>query len=375
MNDTDKQDSLLSDINDVLNKEIIEDWRRLASRSGVSADDPRDLRLELRYDGSPKGYFRFEFKVRDRSSDRGRFFNVTDRSKGLQWFFNFLMRLKFNPKYLDHQRDAIYLLDEPGSYLHSSAQEELLKALRTISETNTILYCTHSQHLLDPDIVNVARTRIVSKETAIIRVIPFGSANTSDYLGALTPLYNALHLRSGVFNRKIAKAVICEGITDYYFFKMLTEFSAEFDFDVLDFIPGSGAGHLKDLISMCIAWADDFVVLLDSDDAGTKARDRYERFFGAQEARRFIHYSMPGQSDNVTLESFLSQDDAARVLELTGAKHLKSGIIELYYESETARGRIFRALDQQTIVNLSQVKMALTRLQSGVLNLNQVRSL
>ena len=149
--DGDERDSLLHDIKDVLNEEIIEDWLKLGRWAPNFADDPDILNLELRYDKDGTGNFRFEFKVVDRSSEKGRFFSVVHRSKGFQWYFNFLMKLKFNPKYRKEQTGAIYLLDEPGSYLHSSAQDELLYALREISDTNSIVYCTHSQHLLNPD--------------------------------------------------------------------------------------------------------------------------------------------------------------------------------------------------------------------------------
>jgi hypothetical protein len=362
MNDRDERDSLLSDIQDELNKEVMEDWRRLRTWSGALADEPGDLFLELRYHVMGKLGFRFEFKVQDRTIARGRFFNVVDRSKGFQWFFNFLMKLKFNPKYQNQQSGAIYLLDEPGSYLHSSAQEELLKELKGISETNTIIYCTHSQHLLDPDIINIAQTKIVSKDKGEIAVVPFGSATTSNYQGALTPLYNALQLRSGVFNRRLSKAVICEGITDYYFFSMLTRHSRKHRIPNLDFIPGGGAGHLKDLISMAIAWADDYLVLLDSDSAGTRAKRAYAKFFGSHEGDRILTYATPQQSDDVTLEDFLSQDDQQRLLDTTGASHVKAAIATLYYSDQQYQESLFQSLDSATLDNLTLITERLKQL-------------
>ena len=54
------------------------------------------------------------------------YFFVMDRSKGFYWFFNFVMKLEFNPKVVENSDvDAIYLLDEPGSYLHATAQSKL----------------------------------------------------------------------------------------------------------------------------------------------------------------------------------------------------------------------------------------------------------
>lgn len=352
MEDRDDRESLLSDIQDELNREIMEDWRRLRSSSPALADEPGDLILELRYHPGDQG-FGFEFKVQDRSTDKGRFFNVVDRSKGFQWYFNFLMKLKFNPKYQAEQSGAIYLLDEPGSYLHSSAQEELLRALKGISETNTIIYCTHSQHLLDPDVINIGQTRIVSKDKGVIAVVPFGSAGTDNYQGALTPLYNALQLRTGPFNRQMKRVVICEGITDYYFFTMLLRYSKQHLVSGLDLLPGAGAGHLKELITMAIAWADDFLVLLDSDEAGNTAHARYEAFFGVSESSRFVRYATPERAVDIRLEDFLSHDDQQRLLDLTGAGTVKTAYAELYHGSEAQKKKMFTNLDAITVSNLS----------------------
>ena len=102
--------------------------------------------------------------------------HVTQRSKGFQWFFNFIMKLKFNPKYTQNPENAIYLLDEPGSYLHSSAQTELLKKLCDIGKNNTIVYCTHSQYLLDPDVINIGWIKICSKVDGKINLVDYGNS-------------------------------------------------------------------------------------------------------------------------------------------------------------------------------------------------------
>jgi ABC-type Na+ transport system ATPase subunit NatA len=357
INDPDERDGLLNDINDVLDKEIMSDWRKLKRWSGSLADDPADIKLELRHNASSNNQsFEFQFKVTDRSRRRKRVFDVVDRSKGFQWLFNFLMKLKFNPKYLDVQTGAIYLLDEPGSYLHSSAQEELLKELEEISKTNTILYCTHSQHLLDPNIINIGQTRIVSKEQGAIRVIPFGSAETDNYQGALTPLFHALQLRTGIFNRNIKKAVITEGITDYYFFEMLRKYLKKWNFGEINFIPGAGAGQLKELISWSISWTESYLVILDSDDQGVSEKQRYERFFGARQAERFILLSTPSVPNGVKLEDFLSENDKQRFLDETNAKHAKNAITEAFFMPKERQKRLISKLDSTTLDNLSILK-------------------
>jgi hypothetical protein len=160
LNNKDQKDDILSDIEDVLNKEIIDEWKRI-KKSGFRnfADDSDNLSLELKCEETT-----FTFKVRDKSNkEKKRTFNVNERSKGFQWFFNYMIKLKFNPRYKLRKEDSIFLLDEPGSYLHSSAQSELLKELKSVSEKNTIVYCTHSQYLLNPKTIKLGSIKIAEK--------------------------------------------------------------------------------------------------------------------------------------------------------------------------------------------------------------------
>jgi len=221
----DDRDNLLNDIQDTLNKEVIQDWKNLKQYGKNLNDEPEDLELELKHKLlEDKRKIIFNFKVRDKTNKNARMFNITQRSKGFQWFFNFIVKLKFNPKYQENQNGAIYLLDEPGSYLHTSAQEELLNKLKDISNTNSILYCTHSQYLLDPEKINISRIKIAKKENGDIKIIPFCSSGIKHNDGALTPLYQALHVNSGIFNKDLNSLLITEGITEFYLFNMLNKY-------------------------------------------------------------------------------------------------------------------------------------------------------
>lgn len=355
---------LLYDVQDTLNEQIVEQWKDLKKKGRTSlADDEGELELLLNFTEDEE-YFNFEFNIVDKSANnKKRTFNIVERSKGFQWFFNFILKLKFNSKYRDDYSNAIYLLDEPGSYLHSSAQEELLKELKDISKTNTVIYCTHSQHLLDPEVINISSIRIAEKINGLIFLKDFNSLGNSNSQGALTPLYTALHLRTGLQNQNLGKVVITEGITDYYLFRMLVKYTTHIKVNKLQFIPGAGAQHLKDIISMAIAWSDNYLVLLDSDTEGRNAFKKYKKYFGEKEALRFFKYEKPNKKDNVVLEEFFSEDDAKKLLEITGIDNLKSAIIFLYFtEDETIRRRFIKKLSVETINNMSIVFIKLNEL-------------
>ena len=120
--DADDRAGTLSDVSDELQKNIINDWKNLKILEKDLDKEIGDLELELNYNkNEASGEHVFEFKVKDKKNQgKKRSFPITDRSKGFQWFFNFAIKLKYNHKYVENPRNAIYLLDEPGSYLHSS---------------------------------------------------------------------------------------------------------------------------------------------------------------------------------------------------------------------------------------------------------------
>lgn len=356
MEDRNDQISLLSDVSDTLNTEILAEWQKLRLRgSPLVSEEERasDLQLRMNYEpASDSGDYTIEFRVVDRSSSgRERQFGVQERSKGFQWFFNFFIKLKFNAKYKSHPSGAIYLLDEPGSYLHSSAQAELLRTIKDLSDLNTILYCTHSQYLLDPETINVSSVRIANKVAGKIEMRPFGSAGSPNSAGALSPLYDALHLHAGVFDGQPSYVVITEGITDFYLFRLLQTYT-ELVPKHLSFLPGAGASKLKELISFAIAWAVDYVVLLDDDRAGRTEFTNYRRFFGEEEAKRFYLYRIPGEKQDVELEDLISDMDTAKLHELTEVDDTKAGIIKLYFLSNDVRKEYVTQLDETTLKNL-----------------------
>ncbi len=210
--DEDERLDFLDEVAEVLNQDIISEWKMLKTAHAAFDEAESDsLRLSIKADKTEVG-FTFKFKVEDTEAEgHNRRFDITNRSKGFQWFFNFIVKLKFNPKYKEHPNDAIYLLDEPGSYLHSSAQEELLKKLVEISHDNTILFCTHSQYLLDPEVINLNDVRIVAKSEGAISIINYGDIDTDRNGGAYSALNDALHLKYGFPINPLGKVLLVEG--------------------------------------------------------------------------------------------------------------------------------------------------------------------
>lgn len=355
--DNDTKTNIKSDIEDELNKQIIKEWKRIKKSGKALADDSSnlDLLLEEEEDGT------FAFKVRDKSKlGKRRIFNIGNRSKGFQWFFNYMIKLKFNPNYKKKLEDSIFLLDEPGSYLHSAAQMELLNELKRVSKDNTIIYCTHSQYLLNPDVIQLGSIKIAEKSKSKIDLQPYGSYKSKKDKSALSPIYQALQLNFA--HDFVGKVVITEGITDYYLFSILQSKTSFIDKSI-KFIPSSGASQSSTLISLAIPFADDFVVFLDNDKAGKDALKKYTREFGEQIETKLYLY----QSDKTKfeLEDYLSKDVQSKLLEITKTTKVKRALGFLFYDYSKEQNNFIKSLDTETKNNLEEITNRLNELKTS----------
>lgn len=343
LTDKDQKDDILSDIEDVLNKEIIDEWKRI-KKSGFKnfADDSDNLSLELKCEDNI-----FTFKVRDKSNkEKKRTFNVSERSKGFQWFFNYMIKLKFNPRYKVKKENSIFLLDEPGSYLHSSAQSELLKELKSVSEKNTIVYCTHSQYLLNPKTIKLGSIKIAEKENSTINLIEYGRYKSKDDRGALSTVYQALNVN--FTNDFVGKIVITEGITDFYFFELLKKYAKLFK-NEFKIIAGAGSGNSTNLISVGLSFSENFVVLFDNDE-GAKALKKYKKEFGDNIMNHFHLYD---STKRFALEDFLCEKDKEKLEEISGTSDMKRALAIVYYDLKAdVQKNFITNLEKQTLNSL-----------------------
>jgi len=236
------------------------------------------------------------------------FFFIRNRSKGFFWFFNFVMKLEFNPKLAGSASyNAIYLLDEPGSYLHASAQQKLCKKLRALSNDNRVIYCTHSHYLLDPEVIPINRINIADKDNdGSITLCPITSY-TGDVLqkrGAFQPVWDALQIKP--FSLEIGRdlVILVEGICDYYAFEC---FKGDRNVRIM---PSVGATSIQYFISLMIAWHVDYRALWDNDKEGIDARRKAVSHFGKNEAdEKFFLLPKLGSRRKTILEDLFDPVD------------------------------------------------------------------
>lgn len=100
---------------------------------------------------------------------------------------------------------------------------------------------------------------------------------------ALQPIIDALRIKPFVTDLSHQNICITEGIYDYYVFEMFKPASYE-----VKFLPAVSAQSVPFLISIAIGWGLQYVALWDFDDDGVEQRNKAKKFFGEDEAKRFM---------------------------------------------------------------------------------------
>lgn len=339
--------SIVAAVNTKLNDTLIKQWQTF------SLDERSALEISIDYipptklaDNDDGGSIKLE--VIEKHPGGKRYFHIDDRSKGFYWFFNFVMKLEFNPKVVGGAgQSAIFLLDEPGSYLHASAQSKLCGKLKSLSEDNNVIYCTHSHYLLDPSVIPVNHVKIAEKATdGSIRLTPVHEFN-GDLAKQSTfqPIWDALRSRPLIFDMTHKNVVVVEGIYDYYCLEM---FKGTRPINVL---PAVNAVSIKHNISLLVAWQLNYRALWDNDTDGRAAFEEASQFFGKKvSSERFLLLPLPTSSSKkrILQDLFDGQDIKAfkEELGLPRETRFDGVILDLYYSSR--RDQILKSVSKKT---------------------------
>lgn len=295
-----ERNSIKSQVQKKLNQTLTEEWKNFNLNDGKALKINIDYKAPTVESGVIRpAVIKFDILETDEKGN-DHFFYIRDRSKGFFWFFNFVMKLEFNPKIISSEDvDAIYLLDEPGSYLHAGAQRKLCSKLKELSENNAVIFCTHSHYLLDPEVIPISSIRIAQK------VKDFKVELTSIYevetdivsRNAFQPIYDALQLKPMTLDFS-DKAILVEGIYDFYCFNMFTEKKYKY-------IPSQNAESILYYISLFIGWHIKFNALWDNDPEGVNAYNKALEKFGDEFKNKFHKLPLKNQSSKSILQDFI----------------------------------------------------------------------
>lgn len=363
--DLSDRQTVLADIKDDLNESLSQLWDKMHISETIR-NEFQTLNIDLRFEN---GIFQFLVIDLREKKENGRSrkvaFPVNMRSKGFQWFFNFFIKMKYNWKHTDDEDyGSIILLDEPGVYLHTTFQSELVKVLRDLSKNNIIFYTTHLENMVNPKVVKIAEINVAKRNNEDVTIEKITKIDDNKNLGEITPIINALKIDNFPLVHYNEKIIITEGMTDKIFLNLLQE--AELLDKSIKIIPGSGVSNLGTLISLSIGITSKYVVIFDNDEAGREHFENYKKNFGDEESKKWILHKLAERKDNIVLEDYYSNEMKEIIKKYIDKKDYKTGLLNFYYNrSFEDKERFFDELrklnkkDKGIYILLEQIKKRL----------------
>ena len=222
-------------------------------------------------------HFRFEadgnhFRIWVADDRRPTEVELENRSSGLQWFLSFY--LVFLVESQGEHRKAVLLLDEPGISLHPLAQRDLSAFFENLSETNQLIYTSHSPFLVDADRIERARKVYVAldgttKATPDLR----HSEGKDEQAGAAYAVHSALNLSVAESLLLGCQPVLVEGPSDQHYMtaiKALLISAGKINPSRELVFPPSGGAKTARVVASILTGRDEALpkVLLDGDAPG-----------------------------------------------------------------------------------------------------------
>lgn len=224
----------------------------------------------------------------------------SQRSKGLQWFLSFYLMLN------NSKENAILLIDEPGLYLHASAQEDILRFFEN-NLNNYIIYTTHSPYLIDTN--NMLRIKLVTND----RTKGIGTCVENKYykcadLDTITPLITAIgyNMTKSPLEFGGGLNIITEGISDRYY--ILAFLKLHNIAEKINLIPSQGARVVHLIVSIVIGWNLKHIVFLDNDQGESDAKENLLNLYVDEDEYNSHVFKISNKKDTCIEDIFSAED-------------------------------------------------------------------
>lgn len=311
----------------------------------------RSVRIKCEKDEDGAVYISFLLE-----SDDG-IYKINERSLGFRWFFSFLLLTQYRGYRSSDSPAVLFLLDEPAANLHASAQSQLLKSFENLGPNCSMMYTTHSPHLINPEwlentfiVKNEAFDTLdelgdVSSEATNVTVQKYRNfaTNHPNQTSYFQPILDVLQYYPARLEN-VPATIMVEGKNDFYTFKYVWEIICSCE--PLNLAPGTGSGTLDTLIQLYMAWNRSFCIILDSDAAGQKEKKRYVDKFG------------PLTQDKIFVLSDIEQEWKSGAIEslFTAAEVLEIQRIAYPHDKAFSKTHFSRAV-QELLVNKSAIAL------------------
>lgn len=194
--------------------------------------------------------------------------DVSTRSRGFLFFLAFI--LKFKEYHDGDLEDFIFLIDEPGIFLHPRGQKDLLLYLEKLAVHNQLIYTTHSPFMINR--LNNFRVRVISKDKEKGTQI-----DMKPYIHNWKSLRASLGMMLADSFYYADNNLIVEGPADrLYILTLLKTFHEKnlikVDLNILSIIDSGGCPNVPTMVQIVKSEERPLVVLVDSDNHGNHAK-------------------------------------------------------------------------------------------------------
>lgn len=317
-------DAIKSKLQDKIGREVFSSWGRLFNSTDMQASIEMRFGMEDMEDDDEQSFY-VEVKIKENTE----LYYISERSLGFQWFFSFLFFILFRKNRKTDLGETLFLLDEPASNLHSSAQKRLLDTFeRLVNDQEKplkLLYTTHSHYMINPLWLEGA---FVVKNEAVNYSDPFGDSKSSNITAVpyknfvaqypnqqdyYQPVLDALDYQPGLLD-KIPNIIITEGKNDYYTLSYINDIIFNKKYKRINLMPGAGCSKNATVIQLYMAWNKNFLVLLDGDKAGVRSKTEYIKQFGNPIKEKILLYNdLVPEIGNVAMEDIFSDEEKLRI--------------------------------------------------------------
>lgn len=196
------------------------------------------------------------------------------RSTGFRWYVSFAW--KFTHATGGEFKDCVLLLEEPGVHLHFTGQRDLLTVFDRLSEHNGILYTTHLASMVD--LSHPERVRIIESRNNHVAVTQGIVSSQREPMAVIEQCLGLTGDQSGILSNR--QVMIVEGGDDEVILHKLSGLmkasGREGLSDRVYLWPAHGASKTPMYAGFAIGQDWDAGVLLDTDDAGQKAKAKID---------------------------------------------------------------------------------------------------
>jgi len=346
-----KRERAQSEYHEIITAKFNEKWKqRIAEADGA--------KIHVKYNqgkSEKASYLTFFIETK-----KGEYLPVSKRSQGFKWFLSFYLHLKAENQ---KSQKLIILFDEPGLYLHSKAQSDMISVFEELSIENQIIYSTHSPYLIDTTKLHRVRLVLNTKRhgTTIEKITSKKIQNQKE---ALRPIIGALGLEVATpFSVAIKNNVILEGISDFHYMQAMKILLGK-DYDI-GFLPSMGAPNVHLLMELCIGWGLNWVIIFDDKGATKSYNNIKKNFFNDNmeetDQKIFILRKCEGIEDvfstgdlKLVLKEFDSSSDKknSEIVNLYGGKEL---FARLFFEKVTKKDITKEKLSITTVRKFEEI--------------------